>query len=123
MALARKEFLSVGGFDEGFPMASGEDREFCDRWLHSGRTLKFVSDAIVYHCHDLNLTGYCELHYRYGKGAKRFWQCRNSRGQESLRVEKLDFYTSLLTLPWKNKLPNPLYSSLMLAISQLASLK
>ena len=121
MALARQNFLSTGGFDEGFPMASGEDREFCDRWLHHGNALEFVPDAVAYHCHDLNLTRFLELHYRYGKGAKLFWRRRSSRGQDSLSVEKLAFYTSLLAFPWNNKLPSPLSSSCLLALSQLAN--
>ena len=121
MAAARKDFLSAGGFDEGFPMASGEDREFCDRWLHRGNAMEFVPGAVVYHSHDLNLTRFLKLHYRYGKGAKLFWRCRSNRGQDSLSVEKLEFYTGLLAFPWKNKLPRPLSSSCLLALSQLAN--
>ena len=29
-------FRRVGGFDESFPLAGGEDRELCDRWQHLG---------------------------------------------------------------------------------------
>ena len=121
MALTRQGFINAGGFDEGFPSASGEDREFCDRWLHHGNTLESNLEAIVYHCHDLNLAGFCELHYRYGKGARRFWRCRTTRGQGYLSIEKLKFYTSLLTHPWKINMPRPLFSSWLLALSQVAN--
>ena len=33
LALAADVFAAVGGFNAAMPLAAGEDREFCDRWL------------------------------------------------------------------------------------------
>jgi len=121
MALARAGFLNCGGFNEDFPTASGEDREFCDRWLHAGNGLEFEPGATVYHGHDLKLGSFCELHFRYGKGAKRFWRCRTKRGQESLTIGKLAFYASLIPLPWKRGLSRPWSVFCLLTLSQLVN--
>jgi GT2 family glycosyltransferase len=40
-AVARKLFNQVGQFDLNFPLAAGEDREFCDRWLFHGYSLYY----------------------------------------------------------------------------------
>ena len=32
IALSKKCFLAVGGFDQEWGIAAAEDREFCDRW-------------------------------------------------------------------------------------------
>ena len=121
LALPLDAFKSQGGFDQEFPSASGEDREFCDRWNLNGNSLKYTPDAIIYHSHELNLRQFCELHYRYGNGARRFWRHRTGRGQKPREFEKLGFYTGLLQSPWKRSLPKPLYSSFLLALSQLAN--
>lgn len=120
MALSRQGFLDAGGFDEGFPNPGGEDREFCDRWLLSGGMTSFHPTATIYHSHPLNLTGFCKLHYRYGHGAKRFWENRTARGQKTISPEVSGFYLDLLTRPWKKNLTSPFRHSALLALSQLA---
>lgn len=47
LAMSRAAFERVGGFDPGFPVAAGEDRDLCERWLASGRPLLWLEDAIV----------------------------------------------------------------------------
>jgi GT2 family glycosyltransferase len=44
-------FSSLGGFDESFLDAGGEDREFCWRLVSKGYKIKFVPDAVVLHEH------------------------------------------------------------------------
>jgi glycosyltransferase involved in cell wall biosynthesis len=85
LAVPRSEFLAVGGFDAGrFPFAS-EDRDFCDRWLASGRALRYTPGAIVRHAHDLDLSGYVGQHLAYGRGAARFHSACAARGTGRLR--------------------------------------
>jgi len=75
----------LGGFDaSGFPFAS-EDRDFCDRWLASGRTLRYAPDAVVRHAHDLDLPGFVAQHVAYGRGAARYQRVRAARGTGRLR--------------------------------------
>jgi hypothetical protein len=47
LAVPAADFAAVGGFD--MSLRWSEDREFCDRWLASGRRLVHVPDAIVRH--------------------------------------------------------------------------
>lgn len=121
LAVSRERFLECGGFDEAFPVASGEDREFCDRWIFAGSPVLFAPEAEVFHSHRLDLAGYCRLHYRYGQGAKRFWAARKSRGQPAMTPERVGFYTSMLTRPWRKGLKRPLSLSSLLMISQVAN--
>jgi GT2 family glycosyltransferase len=58
-AAYRKDvFLKVGGFDESFPMASGEDPELSFKLAESGHKMVFVPEAIVYHKHPESLEKY-----------------------------------------------------------------
>lgn len=84
LAVPREDFLAVGGFDESFRFAS-EDRDFCDRWRASGRTLRYAPEAVVRHAHDLDLSGFLAQHLAYGRGAARFHRQRERRGTGRLR--------------------------------------
>jgi len=42
-ALPTNSFQKIGGFDTSFFLAAGEDREFCDRWLHLRIIFSFSS--------------------------------------------------------------------------------
>ena len=87
LAVRRADFLAVGGFDDAqFPFAA-EDRDFCDRWRASGRSLRFAPDAVVRHAHDLSLRGFVRQHLAYGRGAARFHRARARRGTGRLRDE------------------------------------
>ncbi|MFH1391815.1 MAG: glycosyltransferase family 2 protein, partial [Candidatus Diapherotrites archaeon] len=45
----KKDYLEVGGFDESFPKASGEDPELSYKLAKLGKKLVFNPKAIVYH--------------------------------------------------------------------------
>ena len=47
MAMRRRNFLEIGGFDPGFRCS--EDRDLCDRWSARGLNLIFAPDAVVEH--------------------------------------------------------------------------
>lgn len=66
-ALAR-----VLAFDESFPLAAGEDREWCSRLAAAGVPLHFVPAATVVHRPELGLRGLLRQQSRYGRGAVRF---------------------------------------------------
>ncbi|MBN1295510.1 glycosyltransferase, partial [bacterium] len=67
----RAVFLTVGGFDEGFPGASVEDQEFSFRMAAAGYTLVFVPDARVYHRHADSIAWYFRKKRNIG-----FWKVR-----------------------------------------------
>ena len=99
-ALSTARFKQVGGFDTTFPLAAGEDREFCDRWLHHGYRMTYVPEAVVYHAHALSLTRFCRQHFNYGRGTFNFRRLRAQRQREPIKVERLSFYLNLLRYPF-----------------------
>ena len=64
-------------FDESFPLAAGEDREWCDRLAAAGHDLAFEPAAWVSHHQDLSWRGFWRQQVRYGLGA------RHLRGRSS----------------------------------------
>lgn len=121
MGIARRNFLDFGGFDVAFHRASAEDREFCDRWVQAGRRLIYVPDAVVRHAHKLSLYAYARQHFIYGRGALHFRQARAARNAEPVRVEPKEFYTQLLTYPWREGEPHAMTSMCLLFLSQAAN--
>lgn len=66
-----EKFREIGGFDRGFPLAGGEDREFCARWLAAGWKLAAAPAAKIDHYHRQSLRTFLGTHLRYGRGAAR----------------------------------------------------
>lgn len=119
-ALRANDFREVGGFDTRFPLAAAEDRDFCDRWLASGRSLRYVPDAIVRHSHSLTLRSFARQHFNYGRGALQFHTSRAARNRAPVKREPLTFYLNLLKAPWKQ--PNrSVRLSALLFLSQFAN--
>ncbi len=72
-------FRALGGFDAAYRTA--EDRDFCARWLESGRGMLYEPGAVVEHARRMDLPAFVELHFRYGRGAYRFHRDRRGRGK------------------------------------------
>lgn len=68
----RAEVAERVPFDERFPAAAGEDREWCLRLRARGYRLVAARDALVMHHHELSPAGFLRQHARYGRGAHRF---------------------------------------------------
>jgi GT2 family glycosyltransferase len=88
-------FRAVGGFDERFQ--TSEDRDFCARWLESGRRLVHAPDAVVVHAPHLTFLRFCQRHFDYGRGAYRYHRARPQSVAGSVRGE-LPFHRRLPTL-------------------------
>jgi glycosyltransferase involved in cell wall biosynthesis len=59
-------------FDETFPLAAGEDRDWCSRLAAAGVALRFVPDAVVEHGPRMGVGGLLRQQARYGRGAIQF---------------------------------------------------
>jgi len=71
-AAYRKDiFETYGGFDTGFPLASGEDTEFSYKLHRSGHKMVFVPEACVYHQHPSTLKHYLKIKFFRG-----YWRIR-----------------------------------------------
>ena len=117
LAVSAERFADLGGFDETFPLAAGEDREFCDRFHHAfaasaadapaaaagppPRALRFVSDAVVRHAHAMTPAQFWRQHRNYGRGALHFAAARARHGRPGLSTEGPRFYGGMLTEPWR----------------------
>ena len=121
IAMARKMFEAVGGFDVSFRRACGEDREFSDRWLHLGHGMSFVPEAQVFHNHGLTFRRFWKQHFGYGTGAWRFRQSRVLHGRKPPKFEPPAFYLGLVNLARKKQLARPFTLSALLLLSQLAN--
>ncbi len=77
-------------FDERFPLAAGEDRDWCARLAAAGEPLRFVPEAVVEHRPELGLGGLVRQQARYGRGAVTF----RSSG-EGRRLSGAAFYRRL----------------------------
>lgn len=92
----RRDMLELGGFDEGFPLAAGEDRALAAAWAASGRPVVLAPAAVVDHAHDLDLLGFVRQHHAYGRGGARFAASQASAGRDPTLFKGLGFYTGLL---------------------------
>ena len=97
LALPAEGFHALGGFDEGFPLAAGEDRDLCARWHEAGHPFAHVPDATVHHAHALTLKSFWRQHANYGRGARHYHHRRPD--QTGLNPEPLTFYTDLIRYP------------------------
>ncbi len=79
-------------FDESYPLAAGEDREWCRRLAEHGYELVAAPSALVVHHQELTPAGFWRQQVRYGRGAYRFH--RNATSGTHLQPPR--FYVDLL---------------------------
>lgn len=91
---SRAWFQQVGGFDEGFPRAGAEDRDFCDRWRMRGLPITWQPEARVEHRHAQSFRQFVDLYIRYGRGAYRYQAIRKLRGSGTMQ-DDLGFHKML----------------------------
>jgi GT2 family glycosyltransferase len=90
VAVPAAQYRALGGCDESFPAYGGEDRDFCARWLEHGYPMRYVSEALVYHAHNLSARSFAEMYYHYGRGANTYHRQRMARG--AARRLEVSFY-------------------------------
>jgi GT2 family glycosyltransferase len=86
LALWRDRFEALGGFDESFPTAAAEDREFCARVLGRGMRVVPVEKATVLHYRSSSPVRLWRQYAEYGRGARRLARLRESAGQPPVRA-------------------------------------
>jgi GT2 family glycosyltransferase len=119
LAVPVEGFAQVGGFDERFPLAAGEDRDFCDRWVAQDLPMTFAADARIRHAHRLGFASFIRQQWNYGRGAHHFRESRLRRGASPLRPQPLSFYLNLLRYPYRGgTTPKATVEAALLAASQ-----
>lgn len=82
IACRRDQVVDLGGFSRGFPLAAGEDRDFCDRWRERGWPIvQLLDSARIGHSHWLDHRGYWKQQSNYGRGAATLTTFRRARQQ------------------------------------------
>jgi glycosyltransferase involved in cell wall biosynthesis len=120
LALPATLFRAAGGFDA--TLRTSEDRELCDRWLHSGHRMAYAPEAVVHHAHSLTLRTFCRQHFNYGRGACRFYQLRARLRGHPATLEARAFYVAMLRYPFSRaRGRRALGLATLLVISQAAS--
>jgi GT2 family glycosyltransferase len=91
MSYRRRVLLEVGGFDETFPVAAGEDADLKWRVTQAGGRLLYVPARVI-HCRDYALASFWRQQIQRGVGAAHFELKRCGRypgpGRIALRIAK-----------------------------------
>jgi GT2 family glycosyltransferase len=95
LALRRKDFDGCGGFDPYFPLAAGEDREFCDRWIATGFQIAVSKELTVEHHFPESFAALLQQQWRYGRGRVHY----ERRGRRSPRLRSARFYIRMIAAP------------------------
>jgi glycosyltransferase involved in cell wall biosynthesis len=99
-------------FDESYPDAAGEDREWCARLTAAGYVLHAEPKARITHHQELTLGRFLRQQARYGRGAFRF-----RRMDERRPLEPAGFYKALL----RQAFADSLSVGLLVSIAQAAT--
>lgn len=119
LAIPAAGFRAIGGFDAQFNPA-GEDRDFCARWLESGRRMMAVEEARVIHTHAISFAGFLRMQYIHGRGSMLFRRAMARRNGVRVRLEAPGFYAGLLRFPLARPGQFGWRHVVLLAVSQLA---
>jgi glycosyltransferase involved in cell wall biosynthesis len=108
----RAEVLVALPFDEGFPGAAGEDRDWCARLITAGHVLASEPGAVVIHHQHLRFGNFWRKQIEYGRGAYLF---RRRRGGAPL--ESPAFYGRLVSRGFQQGVR----TGLLVTLAQLAT--
>lgn len=121
LGVVKRDFFEIGGFSTKFISHYSEDRDFCDKWILSGKSMKYCPDALVLHSHHMGFISFFYQHFNYGRGARMFHLERRLRKQAVPSIEPASFYTNMLVLPFKReKFLRGVILSLLIGITQVA---
>ncbi|UCC91435.1 MAG: glycosyltransferase [Candidatus Aenigmatarchaeota archaeon] len=123
----KRIFLKFKGFDESFPIASGEDPELSFKLSKAGHKMVLNEMAIVYHNHVNSLGDY--LKQKFWRAYWRILLYRKhpekitseSYTPQSLKSQIIVFYLFALSVVFSASLPYVFYISLLLLILLILS--
>lgn len=109
---ARRSLLERLPFDESFPAAAGEDRDWGERAARGGARPRFVPEATVVHRSGMKIGVFLRQQYRYGRGAARYRAAASGR-----RPGSISFYLGLIRAGFRTGL----VPGLLLCAAQVAT--
>lgn len=102
VAYRAAELRTVGGFDESFTGAGGEDRDLHHRLRAAGKRLLYARELVVVHYPALGWRGFLRQQVRYGRGARRYY-ARGARRPLSLAEYSAAFVRAFAELPRRDR--------------------
>jgi len=122
LAVPTDRYHAIGGFNESFVRATGEDREFCDRWTRHGYRMLYAPEVIVTHAHPLTLRAFVRQHFNYGRGTFRYRTMQASLRVGQMSLEPMSFYLNLLRASRSvARTKRKVQLTLLLGVSQVAN--
>jgi glycosyltransferase involved in cell wall biosynthesis len=97
IALSRRVFDAVGGFEAKHTKNAAEDRTLCNHLISAGYRLVWNRDAVVFHYPQLTLSRFCRMYFRYGRGALTYQKSRKTGSM----VAETGFHLHLPRLVWR----------------------
>jgi glycosyltransferase involved in cell wall biosynthesis len=95
VGIKREVFFEVGGFNEHYRRASGEDNDLSYKILKSGRRIYFNKTALVDHHHTTVIKKYLKEQWRHG-----FWRAKMYADHPSMaRGDDYTFWKDMLEVP------------------------
>jgi glycosyltransferase involved in cell wall biosynthesis len=74
LSVPKKLLEKMGGFNEAYTQASGEDNDLCYRLIKAGYSLYFEKDALVSHHHPNSFTPYLRHQFWHGYWRAKLYQ-------------------------------------------------
>lgn len=122
LAVPTDRYHAIGGFNESFVRATGEDREFCDRWTRHGYRMLYAPEVIVTHAHPLTFRDFVRQHFNYGRGTFRYRTMQTSLRAGQMSLEPMSFYLNLLRASRSvARTKRKVQLTLLLGVSQVAN--
>jgi len=119
VAYRRSVFEALGGFDETFPFAGGEDTELSHRLLAKGYRQRYHPDAKLWHYHTALSPGkYIKQQFRYGRGNYRMKQALIKNHLQPIKFEprvKTSYKRALIRSLFKSKASIPIWFLVILS--------
>jgi len=120
LLVRREAFLSIGGFDERFRLAAGEDRDLAERLVAAGYAVSFDPEVTVLHRHPRDARRYLSQNIRYGRGALALVRARRARAMRRPGRGRLRLLAALLSRPVRAQGLRGLPASAVVAAGQAA---
>ncbi len=98
LAVKRELLEKVGGFNEEYGSASGEDNDLSYRILKRGKKLSFDMCAAVTHFHEISLAKYLKQQYNHGKWRVKLYKDHKDKRKGDDYAGFLDLIQPLLAL-------------------------
>ncbi|HEX7765946.1 MAG TPA: glycosyltransferase family 2 protein, partial [Nitrospira sp.] len=122
LAVPTDRYRAIGGFNESFVRATGEDREFCNRWTRHGYRMLYAPEVTVTHAHPLTFRAFVRQHFNYGRGTFRYRTMQASTRGGRMLLEPLSFYLNLIRASRSvAQTKRKVQLTLLLGVSQMAN--